>query len=69
MDGEVHYIYVNPKFCSETDAELGKVVKKRKVNPTGENVFLHADGSLERGRRQDHSRPAHLQARILQAGR
>jgi hypothetical protein len=48
MEGDVHYIYVNPPFYSEKDAELGKVVKKRKVNPIGENVFLRPDGSIER---------------------
>ena len=31
-------------FKSETDVELGKVVKKHRVNPTGEDVFLCADG-------------------------
>ena len=28
----------------EKDFELGKVVKKPRLNPTGENVFLAADG-------------------------
>ena len=31
-------------FVGEKDFELGKVVKKRRLNPTGENVFLAADG-------------------------
>ena len=28
----------------EKDFELGKIEKKRRLNPTGENVFLDADG-------------------------
>jgi len=31
-------------FVSEKDFELGKIEKKRRLNPTGENVFLCADG-------------------------
>lgn len=31
-------------FVGEKDWELGKVVKKPRLNPVGENVFLHADG-------------------------
>jgi hypothetical protein len=33
-----------PVFVSEKDFELGKIEKKRRLNPTGENVFLDADG-------------------------
>jgi hypothetical protein len=28
----------------EKDFELGKIEKKRRLNPTGENVFLDANG-------------------------
>ena len=35
-------------FKSETDVELGKVVKKHRVNPVGENAYIHIDGSIER---------------------
>ena len=35
-------------FESEKDYELGKILKKSRPNPVGENVFLRADGSLER---------------------
>lgn len=28
------------KFYSETDVELGKIPKKRRLNSTGENVYL-----------------------------
>ena len=31
-------------FVGEKDFELGKIEKKRRPNPTGENVFLAADG-------------------------
>ena len=31
-------------FVGEKDFELGKIQKKRRLNPTGENVFLAADG-------------------------
>ena len=31
-------------FVGEKDFELGKIEKKRRPNPTGENVFLDADG-------------------------
>ena len=31
-------------FVGEKDFELGKIEKKRRLNPTGENVFLQADG-------------------------
>jgi hypothetical protein len=33
-----------PVFLSEKDFELGKIEKKRRLNPVGENVFLRADG-------------------------
>ena len=31
-------------FVGEKDFELGKIEKKRRLNPTGQNVFLAADG-------------------------
>lgn len=31
-------------FVGEKDFELGKIEKKRRLNPTGENVFLDANG-------------------------
>ena len=31
-------------FVGEKDFELGKIEKKRRLNSTGENVFLQADG-------------------------
>ena len=31
-------------FVGEKDFELGKIEKKRRLNPVGENVFLCADG-------------------------
>ena len=31
-------------FVGEKDYELGKIVKKSRLNPVGENVFLAADG-------------------------
>jgi hypothetical protein len=31
-------------FEGEKDFTLGKIVKKRRLNPTGENVFLRPDG-------------------------
>ena len=31
-------------FVGEKDFELGKIEKKRRLNSTGENVFLDADG-------------------------
>jgi len=33
-----------PVFEGDKDFELGKIVKKRRFNPTGEDVFLCADG-------------------------
>jgi hypothetical protein len=35
-------------FVGDKDVDLGKLYKKRRLNPTGENVFLRPDGSLER---------------------
>jgi len=35
-------------YKTETDVELGKVEKKRRLNPVGENVYLHSDGTVER---------------------
>ena len=37
-----------PFYSSETDVELGKVAKKRRLNPVGENVYLKPDGTVER---------------------
>jgi len=37
-----------PVFESDKDFTLGKIIKKSRFNPVGENVFLRADGSLER---------------------
>lgn len=34
-------------FKSEPDVVLGKVAKKRRVNPVGENVHLRPDGTIE----------------------
>jgi hypothetical protein len=35
-------------FLSEKDVEAGKIAKKPRLNPVGENVYLRADGSIER---------------------
>lgn len=35
-------------FVSSTDYDEGKVLKKRKINPVCENVYLLPDGSIER---------------------
>jgi len=35
-------------FMSEKDTELGKLDKKRRPNPLGEDVHLKPDGSVER---------------------
>jgi len=35
-------------FYSEKDTDLGKVVKKRRFNPTGDDIHLHPDGHLEK---------------------
>ena len=35
-------------FVGEKDFELGKIEKKRRLNPVGENVFLAADGYIEK---------------------
>lgn len=42
MDGKMFI------FLGDKDTELGKIAKKSRLNPTGENVFLHPDGSIER---------------------
>jgi hypothetical protein len=46
MDGPL--IVYKDIYDSERDEHLGRVVKKRRLNSTGENVFLHPDGSVER---------------------
>jgi len=41
--------YPNPPFyTSEPDVELGKIDKKRRANPIGEDVYLKPDGTVER---------------------
>jgi hypothetical protein len=35
-------------FESDRDEECGKILKKPRLNPPGENVYLHPDGSVER---------------------
>jgi len=30
----------------DSDVEDGKVLKRRKMNPTGENAYLQPDGSI-----------------------
>jgi hypothetical protein len=35
-------------FEGDKDFTLGKIVKKPRLNPTGENVFLGADGSIHK---------------------
>jgi hypothetical protein len=35
-------------FISEMDTELGKIAKKPRLNPLGENAYLRADGTIER---------------------
>jgi hypothetical protein len=45
MDGPVVYMYT---FDADLDTECGKVLKKRRLNGTGENIFLRPDGSIER---------------------
>jgi hypothetical protein len=35
-------------FYCEKDVDLGKMLKKRRVNPTGQDIHLCPDGSLER---------------------
>ena len=37
-----------PFYSSETDVELGKIAKKRRANPVGEDVYLKPDGTVER---------------------
>jgi len=44
MDGQPNL----PFYKSETDVELGKVDKKRRLNPIGQNAYIHIDGSIER---------------------
>ena len=47
MDGPVIIIYKDI-YDTERDVECGKVSKKRRLNTTGENVYLRPDGSIER---------------------
>lgn len=35
-------------FKSETDYELGKILKMRRLNPIGEDVYLMPDGTIEK---------------------
>jgi hypothetical protein len=35
-------------FYSDMDVELGKITKKRRANPTGQDVYLRPDGTVER---------------------
>ena len=35
-------------YVSEKDYELGKVVKKYRLNPVGEDVYLMPDGTIEK---------------------
>ena len=46
MDGPL--IVYKDIYDADKDVEVGRVVKKRRLNSTGENVFLRADGSVER---------------------
>jgi len=39
---------LNAVFEGDKDFTLGKIVKKPRLNPTGENVFLRADGSIHK---------------------
>lgn len=34
-------------YYSETDEQLGKVLKYRKPNPVGEDMYLRPDGTIE----------------------
>ena len=36
------------KFVCDTDVESGKVLKYRKPNPVGEDIYLTADGTITR---------------------
>mgnify|MGYP006269398787 CR=1 FL=1 len=47
MDGPVIIIYKDI-YDTERDVAVGKVNKKRRLNPLGENVYLRSDGSVER---------------------
>ena len=33
-------------FASDVDIEVGKVLKYRKINPVGEDIYLLPDGSI-----------------------
>lgn len=39
---------LNAVFEGDKDFTLGKIVKKPRLNPTGQNVFLGADGSIHK---------------------
>ena len=34
-------------FYTEPDSEFGKIVKNRKLNPLGEDLYLRSDGIIE----------------------
>lgn len=34
-------------FCGENDYELGKVIKRSKRNPVGEDMYLQSDQTIE----------------------
>ena len=40
----MEWIVVKDLFVSEKDVELGKVVKRPRLNPTGEDIHLDEDG-------------------------
>jgi hypothetical protein len=46
MDGSL-IVYICD-FVADIDVECGKQVKKRRLNGTGENIFLRPDGTVER---------------------
>jgi hypothetical protein len=46
MDGPL--IVYKDIYDADKDVEVGKVTKKRRLNSTGENVYLRPDGSVER---------------------
>jgi hypothetical protein len=34
------------KFPCETDVQMGKILKYRKINPVGEDIYLNPDGTI-----------------------